>query len=195
MTTNRAHGMLAAVAIMLSLGARAGAQLAKQGTYTGKFGWYAIGKTFDIEKDHMLFVGEFNGTVFNDTGSGFLHGTAFVCPGMNDVLRGLSLASQGYCVVTDKDGDKAFLTWKGRKMTEPSRVAGDYQWANGTGKYTGITGNNTFEAIFITPTAGYSALKGKWKLPWRGGSSRSCAMRQPDKEVVTCHRRWQVKWP
>jgi hypothetical protein len=165
MRTKRVYRMLATVVIMLVLAAHAEAQLAKQGTYTGKFGWYGIGKTFEMEKDHLLFVGEFNGSMFNDSGSGFLHGTSFVCPGMNDVLQGLSLASQGYCVATDKDGDKAFLTWKGRKMTEPNRVAGDYQWTGGTGKYLSVTGNNTFEAVFITPTAGYSALKGGWKLP------------------------------
>jgi len=84
---------------------------------------------------------------------------------MNDILKAISIASQGYCVVTDQDGDKAFLAWKGRKSTEPNRVAGDYQWTGGSGKYTGITGNNTFDAVFVVPNSGYSVLKGEWKLP------------------------------
>ena len=42
------------------------AQLAKQGTYSGKFGWYAVGKGFEIEKrkihmdDHIKTIGEFS---------------------------------------------------------------------------------------------------------------------------------------
>jgi hypothetical protein len=113
----------------------------------------------------MFFVGEFNGTVFNDAGSGFLHETAWICPGMNDLRNGISLAAQGYCVVTDKDGDKAFLTWKGHKGTAPNKGSGDFQWTGGTGKYTGLKGNNTYEAVVITPTSGYSILKGEWQLP------------------------------
>lgn len=154
MHLRRAFTLMATVALGLFWGMNAEAQLAKQGTYAGKFGWYAIGKTLEIKNDHLLFVGEFNGTAFNDTGSGFLHGTSFVCPGMNDILQWVSLASHGYCVVTDKDGDKAFLAWKGHKMTESKRVTGDYHWTGGTGKYAGITGNNTFDTVFITPSAG-----------------------------------------
>ena len=101
--------LLVAVGIVLVLGAQADAQMAKQGTYAGNFGWYAIGKTFELEKDHAFWVGEFSGTFFNEAGQGFLHGTSWVCPGVNDLTNGASTASQGYCVVTDKEGDKAFL--------------------------------------------------------------------------------------
>ena len=94
-----------------------------------------------------------------------MHGTAWVCPGMNDLLKGVSLASQGYCIVTDKDGDKAFVAWKGRKETEPNKGGGDFQWTGGTGKYSGIKGNNTFEDVFVTPNSGYSLQKDEWQLP------------------------------
>ncbi len=164
--TTRGCGTLAVLALVLCLGASAEAQMAKQGTYTGRFGWSTMGKTFEIEKDHMVFVGEYSGMVFNDSGSGFMHGTSWVCPGMNDFLHGISTAAQGYCVATDKDGDKAFLTWKGHKATEPHKGGGEFQWAGGTGKYTGITGNNTYDAVFIVPpTSGYSLLKGEWRVP------------------------------
>ena len=163
--TTRGFGVLVAMALVLSLGAVAEAQLAKQGTYSTHFGWYATGKTFEFEKDHVLFVGEFSGAVFNDTGGGFMHGTSWVCPGMNELLKGISTAAQGYCIATDKDGDKAFLTWKGHKSTEPNRLAGDFQWTGGSGKYTGIKGNNTFEAVFVTSNSGYALHKGEWQLP------------------------------
>src|SRR5437867_2016424 len=142
-------------------GMNAEAQLAKQGTYSGKFGWYAVGKGFEIEKGHEFWVGEFSGTFFNDAGEGFMHETSWVCPGVNDVINGVSQVSHGYCVITDKDGDKAFLVWKAGKGFE-----GDFQWTGGTGKYTGITGNNAFTALLIGPTpSGYSLWKGEWKLP------------------------------
>jgi len=146
--TTRGCGVLAGVVLMLCFGARAEAQMAKQGTYTARFGWSAIGKTIELEKDHMIFVGEYSGVVFNDAGSGFMHGTSWVCPGLNDFVHGLSTAAQGYCVATDKDGDKAFVTWKGHKATEPNKGGGEFQWTGGTGKYTGITGNNG--AVYVS---------------------------------------------
>jgi len=124
--TTRGCGVLAGVVLMLCFGTRAEAQMAKQGTYTARFGWSAIGKTIELEKDHMIFVGEYSGVVFNDAGSGFMHGTSWVCPGLNDFVHGLSTAAQGYCVATDKDGDKAFVTWKGHKATEPNKGGGEF---------------------------------------------------------------------
>jgi len=38
------------------------ADLPKQGKFTAKFGWYAVGKVFELEKDHLFWVGEFSGT-------------------------------------------------------------------------------------------------------------------------------------
>ena len=43
---------------------------------------------------------------------------------------------------------------------------GDYQWTGGTGKYTGMKGNNTFSATGIGSTSeGRGLLKGEWQLP------------------------------
>ena len=43
---------------------------------------------------------------------------------------------------------------------------GDYKWTNGTGKYSGIMGDNTFRATLIGKTMeGRGLLKGEWKLP------------------------------
>ena len=61
------------------------ADLPKQGKFAAKFGWYAVGKVFELEKDHIFWVGEFSGTVFNDSGSGFMHMVSMVCPGSNDI--------------------------------------------------------------------------------------------------------------
>ena len=56
MSMTRALGALGGVGLVLFLWANAEAQLAKQGTYSSHFGYYAVGKTFEIEKDHVLFA-------------------------------------------------------------------------------------------------------------------------------------------
>src|SRR5262249_46212729 len=76
MMTKAVWGTLTALVCVLGLGGHAEAQLAKQGTYTSHFGWYAMGKTYELEKGHTLFQGEYSGTNFNDAGTGFRHPTS-----------------------------------------------------------------------------------------------------------------------
>jgi len=73
--------------------------------------------------------------------------------------------AQGYCVITDKTNDKAFLVWRGT-IDPTTGFNGDYQWTGGTGKYRGMTGNNTFSAISVGSTSeGRGVLRGEWQLP------------------------------
>ncbi len=142
--------------------------LEKQGKYSIHFGWYGVGKVFEIGEDHGFFVGEFSGTVFNDEGKGFLHHASVVCPGADDIINGISNA-HGYCTITDWDGDKVFVVWKCKGSKGSPRCEGDFQWTGGTGKYTGIKGNNNFYGVhqnIVGPTPqGYSIWWGEWKLP------------------------------
>jgi hypothetical protein len=162
MRMNRIWGTLAAIACVLWCGARAEAQLAKQGTYAGNFGWYAVGKTVELEPGHEFFLGEYSGTFLNDAGQGFLHGTSWVCPGVNDRTPGGAQA-HGYCTVTDEDGDKAFVIWQCKGQP---RCDGDFQWTGGTGKYMGLKGQTNFAGMPIGSTAsGYSRFQGNWQLP------------------------------
>jgi len=142
------------------------AQLPRQGQFTGKFGWWALGKVYQMGQDHIYWNGEFNGTFFNDAGNGFLHGSSWVCPGYNELRGGISLASGGRCVVTDMDGDKMFVTWEGSKGTIPMKFNGSAQFVGGTGKYSGIQGHQTFYANPVPTTEqGFGLFKGEWKLP------------------------------
>jgi len=65
-----------------------------------------------VEDGHVFTHDVYKGTIFNDAGKGFLHEASNVCFGVTDLLQGKGDA-QGYCVVTDKTNDKAFLVWKG----------------------------------------------------------------------------------
>ena len=159
-------GAVVATALFsLSVGAQQ-TQLPKQGQFSGKFGWWAVGKVYEMGKDHIYWNGEFNGTFFNDAGSGFLNGSSIVCPGYNELQGGISLASGGRCVGTDMDGDKVFATWEGGRGAVPMKFNGTAHFVGGTGKYTGIGGGWTFYASPVPTTEqGFGLLKGEWTLP------------------------------
>ena len=164
MRTKRAYGVLAVVTLALLFGERVEAQLAKQGTYTGLYGWSLSSTVHQLEEGHVYTQDVYKGTFFNDANEGFLHESSWVCFGVSDVVNGKGDAN-GYCVITDKDNDNAFLIWKG--IIDPATgFNGDYQWTGGTGKYTGMKGNNTFSATGIGSTSeGRGLLKGEWQLP------------------------------
>ena len=140
--------------------------LPKQGQFSGKFGWWAVGKVYQLGTDQIYWNGEFNGTFFNDAGAGFLHGSSWVCPGYNELRGGVSLGSGGRCVVTDMDGDRMFVTWEGARGSVPMKFNGTAQFVGGTGKYAGIQGRQTFHASPVPTTEqGFGLFKGEWKLP------------------------------
>ncbi len=155
---------LMVVALVLGLGGTAQAQLAKQGTYSGNYGWSFSSTVHQLEEGHIFSQDVYKGTFFNNEGKGFLHESSWVCPGTTELVQGKGEAS-GHCIVTDQDDDKAYIVWKGT-IDPATGFKGDYQWTGGTGKYTGITGNNTFRAMAIGSTPeGLGRLEGEWKLP------------------------------
>jgi hypothetical protein len=146
-------------------------QPAKSGKYTGKFIYHAVagvGQTYELEKGHVFFLGPAHGVFLNDTGGGFLDKTEVLCPLVQDIVGGINIASHGYCINTDKDGDKAFLVWEA-KDTAPGTGGGTFKWTGGTGKFVGLQGNNIFHytaADGIGKTgAGLVVWEGEWRLP------------------------------
>ena len=157
--------VLGALTLVLAVGVPAEAQLAKHGTYRGTIGVRAVGTANELERGHVFFVGAFNGVFLNDVANGFMDKTSVECPGVNDLVNGVSTGAHGYCIVTDKDGDKAFLVWKGRD-TSQGVGGGDFQWTGGTGKYAGIRGNNTWHSALIGSTPAFTVgWEGEWQLP------------------------------
>ena len=94
-------------------------------------------QTYELEKGHVFFLGRSQGVFFNDAADGFLDKTEVTYALANDLVDGVSTALHGYCIVTDKDGDKAYLVHQG-KGTAPGKIDGTFQWTGGTGKFTGI---------------------------------------------------------
>ena len=143
-------------------------QLPKSGKYTGKYASHLVpevAQTFELEKGHAFVLTKSHGVFFNDVADGFLDKSEVTCAIANDVVDGVSAAVQGHCIVTDKDGDKIFSAYQG-KGTAPGIIAGENQWTGGTGKFSGIQGNNTFRVTAIGKNpASWIVWEGEWRLP------------------------------
>jgi hypothetical protein len=141
-------------------------QSAKSGTFTGKWGGQSTGQAYDLDKGHVFFVGVYSPVFFNDAPGGFLDKTTWACPLVSDSVNGIHVADHGYCIATDKDGDKAFAIWQS-KGAAPGSGAGAGKFTGGTGKYAGLQGqyNFRFTGIGNTPAAWVVADGGEWRLP------------------------------
>jgi hypothetical protein len=115
----------------------------------GQVGYFGVGKAYEIEKGHFYWVGEFAGTFFSDKGGKSLFDHAGLkCPAWADNdLNSKKGKAGGYCVMTDVDGDQAYLTWQNAGDTVGGQ--GTFEWTGGTGKYKEIKGSNTFFASTV----------------------------------------------
>jgi hypothetical protein len=157
------------VALASLLGATTEAQqLPKSRKYTGKYASHKVpevAQTYELEKGHVFVLGRSHGAFFDDVADGFLDKTEVNCPLVNDLVDGVATAVHGHCIVPDKDGDKVFSVFEG-KGSAPGIIAGTFQWTGGTGKFTGIQGNNTFRVTQIGKTpASWIVWEGEWGLP------------------------------
>ena len=153
-----------AVALFLEAGAEA-QQLPKSGKYTGKYlNSATVYKLIELEKDHSFVQELVEGVFLNDLGEGFLHGAGTTCPVIGEVTKA-GFTGNGWCVMTDQSGDKAFLVWKCGPL-DGGGCEGDFQWTGGTGKFVGLKGNNWFAAHPIANTnQEIVQWKGEWQLP------------------------------
>lgn len=139
------------------------ADLPKSGTYSGHYGWTFTGQVQELGPDRTVYAGVVPGVMFNDAGAGFMHKARVDCTLFNDVNKGRAHAN-GTCVVTDADGDKIFVEWKCEGVMP--ECPGTERFVGGTGKYTGISGDQVFQGNFIGNTgAGWSDWKGEYKIP------------------------------
>jgi hypothetical protein len=141
--------MLAGACLLAAL-ALSGPVGAEDWKVTGEFGWFGVGKAYELEKGHFYWVGEFSGTFFNDKGPGSLfHRAGVKCPAFFDAdFNNKKSKAGGYCVITDLDGDQAYCVWRNAGSPGPGAAGpGTFEYTGGTGKYKGISGSNTFVGI------------------------------------------------
>ena len=138
---------MAAAASLLAI-----APVQAQEKVVGAFGWFGVGKAYEIDKGHYYWVGEFSGTFFNDKGDGSpLHLAGVKCPAFNDLdFANKRSNGGGYCIVSDLDGDQLYLSWRIPAATNPGPGAkgpGTFEYTGGTGKYKNWSGKNTFVGV------------------------------------------------
>jgi len=132
-----------------------GASYAADMNLSGEYGWFGVGKTYEMDKGQYYWVGEFSGTLFNHKGEGsLLHKAGAKCPGYQFLDFGKKTSeSAGTCIYSDASGDKAYLTWKlsSSVCAGPGCPGkGSYTWTGGTGKYAGASGTNSLTGVTVT---------------------------------------------
>src|ERR671921_382148 len=136
----------ASMALLSALALSAFAANAEDAKVQGQFGWFGVGKTYEVDKGHYYWVGEFTGTFFNDKGDGSMfHRAGVKCPAFYDVDANGKANGGGYCIITDNDGDQAYCKWT--NSGTPASGPGNFKYVGGTGKYSGLTGDNTFVGV------------------------------------------------
>jgi hypothetical protein len=116
----------------------------------GEWSGHNAGKPTQLEKGHIYNYSEGIGTFMSDKGNGGLFDKAGIkCIGPADIDTNKKKATySGVCIVSDANGDQAYLKYQGEgdTITWP----GTFDWTGGTGKYQGISGRNTFVTYVAT---------------------------------------------
>ena len=117
------------------------------------------------EEGHVFAIVEDKGIATELEGRKFQDGGVIRTVGLIDmnVKTGLGSGS-GYMVVTDRDGDKYYMTWK-NKVKSPPSWEGEITIVKGTGKYEGIHGKGTFVSYPMAPTQYYADWEEEVELP------------------------------
>ena len=139
------------LALVLSFGMTAQAQLAKSGKFSGTFTGAAKPLAMHMlgEAPVLILVEMFGGTT-NDAGSGIFHMNSFKCHFTLEVVQMPKTELEGYCTFRDADGDtvtfRASATgFLGGPTNATNRIT------HGTGKYKGITGSGEYRSSPVPP--------------------------------------------
>ncbi len=98
---------------------------------------------FKVEGDKAFAVGVWGGILFFDREGGKLEASAISCPGTLEVnLATGSDTGTGRCIITDRDGDKAYAKWTCSGNARGCK--GPFRFVGGTGKFSGISGESQF---------------------------------------------------
>jgi hypothetical protein len=147
-----------------------GADLPKEGTFSGTSSAAGTYKAYPVGKDRILVTYDENGLF---VGNGAFDHTTYHCFGLADIVSGME-QDQGYCVLTDPAGDQVVINAvsDGKRPTGTKSFGVSGTFTSGTGKYTGITGEYTgvmHGPEFRTAAEGtfvqYGENQGKYKLP------------------------------
>ncbi len=157
---------LAAMPIVAAKASRAQQEIARQGTFTGR--WDVIGKALKLEMgtERTVTAVRLEGAVVLEGGAeGLARGFRVQCLGMRDNKSG----GAGRCVWKDRFDDEI---WSEITTEDPDSHESRGAIVGGTGKFEGMRGEFQFDWVFMLPAAeegpvrGYTTgLMGSWRFP------------------------------
>jgi hypothetical protein len=136
--------------------------LPKQGTFAVTYtAAGTLTKTIDLGDGTKVVANDARLLATNDAGQGIFHNATGDCMAVR-----AGDARNGYCVFTDKDGDKFVEPWS----LAPGAKKGTGTLGPGTGKYKDIEGNLEWEVVTNPPaaTGTYNFVgkkRGSYRLP------------------------------
>jgi hypothetical protein len=153
--------------LVVAFSQAAKAQLAKEGSFSGKAAFNCAHKAI-AQVEHLQLNYECLGIFMNDAGHGFLHNASIHGIGGFHAVKGVYEYDHSFTVWTDPEGDQAFLTHSAEGSLQAAEAI--FKWVGGTGKYKGLTGGGAWSWISGRPAVegtfqGYFKMKGSYKLP------------------------------
>ena len=154
--------------LLIAFGSIANAQMAREGTFSGTAVLSATLTTLTMGEERLQMNYDLTGAFLNDANEGFLHKTSFHDVGALHAVNGVMENDHSFCVFSDKDGDKLYLTHEATgSLANAKRF---WKWVGGTGKYTGIQGGGEWYWVSLPPVVegtliGLWEIKGNYKLP------------------------------
>ncbi len=88
------------------------AYAADRGTTTGIASFHAKGEVTEHKAGVIVWTGKFYGVSITDARKGPLNNSGWDCTGESTIYDGKVHQSDGFCVVTDSDGDVINLVWE-----------------------------------------------------------------------------------
>jgi len=138
----------------------------------GRTVWYTV-KWEQIsvpgEEKHLIALADSKGISSNTEGKTFGEGTVERSVGLFDIDLETGLgSSHGYQEATDREGDKIYYRWEGKRIK--GKLWGSL-WEckltilRGTGKYEGIRGRGAYSMYPIAPMQSYTDWEMDVELP------------------------------
>ena len=116
---------------------------------------------FELDKGQLIILVNEKGVETADDTSMPTHMSMIDCMGMAEVWPNEAYKGNGYCTVTDREGDKLLQRWSvGSENTENL-----YENVGGTGKFEGAKGQGT-----TTQTEISQGPQGRHVVRWKGST-------------------------
>jgi len=156
------------LSLLATAGAVFGEEMAKGGTFTGKYYSSVTVKVLDMSEGRFQMNFSSTGTLVSDNEEGFLHLAAVYTLGTGHAAEGVVVYT-GSMVFTATDGDKVYATVKGSGAVR-EHSNGVVTFTGGTGRYTGIQGEGEYTRFPLPPATegvwtSMGIVTGNYKLP------------------------------